>query len=1001
MAEARAHARLLLDAVLRKCKKQGTEQHTHTRIGGGGVYGGSYVVHGDDEQELYAAVKAGLTCGLSMHLTEKPDARGMPPIADLDFRWPMPERRYNTAGIRTFMRSYTKALSNYVVLPDEGMDWWLLEKPYSAREAAPPKPRDVPVDGDACADGSGVAGPSVKVYKDGVHIVCSNMVIPAKVQQQARTDWLACNPDYFRECSETPASEVFDKGVLSGGNGWLLYGSHKPENDPEPWRVTMRLVVQVCSGDDEPVSKRPLFFRQEPRDPWPQKSSYDETEMVTKLSLRCIAALAPPDHLGLPYSQLTGSGRAVMEGKPQTVKKELPFFNAAASCHAVSASVAAAATAPADHGKAAAVRTSRLDEASVAKWGPSPDPPSTPAAATVGFAACNALGGADASGGEVEEATKLVSLLSARRAHDYHTWIETGLCLHNISPTLLHLWDDWSKSSTKYEPGICAAKWAHMREPPPPRHLGVGSLRVWAREDSPDEYGAMTVDPNIVLCSGSHTAVAKIAAGVLRGRFVCTSKHGAWYKFNGTLWRLDDGLELRVELSDTVRKLFVDAATYVARGGSRASSCVSGVSTRKSESEVTCHRLNNIAFKLEDASFKDKVERELRERLMDLDFSRRLDSKLNLLAFTNGVYDLDAGLFRAARPEDWLSTSVGYDYCAKEDPDAAAAVARYWEMLHPEAGRREYVQRMFARQLYGDSGNNLFHVHSGQSGSAGNGKTESFTVLGTCLGGYVVKFAVGYLVGKRPEAGKPMPELANWKPARILYCTEPTSGETLNSGTLKELTGGEEVVYRTLYTNDVERWKPQFKLHMMCNDKPALEGGDAGNQRRTRVLEYISCFVDAADADPARHKYARDEALLRSFKESSAMKMAFVHLLLRKFERKWDFPMPAAVKDSSSEYLEENDAARAFVDEYVVEDANGCFRHSEARQLFKDSTHYNLGVYKVFKAQLERLLNTKCKTTWRMPDPTGKKGKPKKDVFVGFRLKGVLEDSSSDSGPEM
>jgi phage/plasmid-associated DNA primase len=73
---------------------------------------------------------------------------------------------------------------------------------------------------------------------------------------------------------------------------------------------------------------------------------------------------------------------------------------------------------------------------------------------------------------------------------------------------------------------------------------------------------------------------------------------------------------------------------------------------------------------------------------MDLDFMRRLDSKPNLLAFTNGVYDLDAGLFRAASPEDWLSTSVGYDYCAKEDPDADAAWPCSFARIFAALGRR-------------------------------------------------------------------------------------------------------------------------------------------------------------------------------------------------------------------------------------------------------------------------------------------------------------------------
>lgn len=75
--------------------------------------------------------------------------------------------------------------------------------------------------------------------------------------------------------------------------------------------------------------------------------------------------------------------------------------------------------------------------------------------------------------------------------------------------------------------------------------------------------------------------------------------------------------------------------------------------------------------------------------------------------------------FCPSRPEDWLSTSFGCDNRATEDPEAAAleVVAHYWETLQPNAEQREYVQRAFARQLFGDSCND-FYVHSGSGGES-------------------------------------------------------------------------------------------------------------------------------------------------------------------------------------------------------------------------------------------------------------------------------------------
>ena len=130
-------------------------------------------------------------------------------------------------------------------------------------------------------------------------------------------------------------------------------------------------------------------------------------------------------------------------------------------------------------------------------------------------------------------------------------------------------------------------------------------------------------------------------------------------------------------------------------------------------------------------------------------------------------------------------------------------VRRYWETLHPDPEQRRYVQCMFARQMYGDSGHELFHVHAGHRASASNGKTKFFEVMECCLGNYVLRFDVAVLTAKqRPEVGKPMPEYAAWRGVRMLYCSEPNHDDKLNSGILKELTGGEPIMYRLLFSND-------------------------------------------------------------------------------------------------------------------------------------------------------------------------------------------------------
>ncbi len=224
-----------------------------------------------------------------------------------------------------------------------------------------------------------------------------------------------------------------------------------------------------------------------------------------------------------------------------------------------------------------------------------------------------------------------------------------------------------------------------------------------------------------------------------------------------------------------------------------------------------------------------------------------------------------------------------------------------------------------------------------------------------------------------------MPEYAAWRGVRVLYCSEPNHDDKLNSGILKELTGGEPIMYRLLFSNDVHRFRPQFKLHMMCNDAPQLDGGDSGVQRRTRKIDYISCFVEGACVDPERHRYPRDPTLVAGFKHSVKVRLAFIRQLLCQFQHSWEFTMPAVVRDASSAYLEENDGVRMFAAQCIVPDANSYFTLADAQELFKRSPFYS-NKPKTLKTDLQRVLGAACIGQKRV------QGVRERSVFEGFWL---------------
>lgn len=83
----------------------------------------------------------------------------------------------------------------------------------------------------------------------------------------------------------------------------------------------------------------------------------------------------------------------------------------------------------------------------------------------------------------------LLNCLSKKRVEDFTSWINVGICLYNISPSLYDLWDIWSSQSNKYDADYCFRKWyTEFIKNSDRYNLGIDQLKQYAREDNPKKY---------------------------------------------------------------------------------------------------------------------------------------------------------------------------------------------------------------------------------------------------------------------------------------------------------------------------------------------------------------------------------------------------------------------------------------------------------------------------------------------------------------------------------
>lgn len=588
----------------------------------------------------------------------------------------------------------------------------------------------------------------------------------------------------------------------------------------------------------------------------------------------------------------------------------------------------------------------------------------------------------------------LINILNTERASNYDDWIRVGWCLHNINKDEnLYLWINFSKKCPqKFKPGECELIWSkYMRN----EGLNIGSLHLWAKKDNPSEYNKLCNDQlysDIKNCQITHVAIAEIASKILKNKYVSASGCGKiWFYFNGSLWKQDPkNTYVRNELHTSVKEQFCIAISKVQLEQSEEDDDEEGTKAKQLQKIYSC--LKSITCKLQDCIWRDRILRELHGFLFDETFLDKLDNKIDLIAFNNGVWDLTAKAFRPALPEDYVSLSVGYDFIPETNFEKLDIVKKYWELMHPVKEQREYCIKTFARQLFGDSGNEHFHIHAGHQGTASNGKTKFFEILEASLGNYVESFAVEFLTAsKRPEPGKPMPNYDTWKGRRILYCTEPNYTEILNSGVMKAFTGAEKISYRLLYVNQITSFRPQFKMHIMTNDAPKCDGSDEGIKRRIRKIDYMTRFVEPHDVHEDKFMFAKDENLIYDLIHDHGLKMEFIRLLLLTYDHDFRFDPPEIVKINSSAYLDENNSIAKFVREYLeYGEQNDFVTLKEIRDIYKATDYCDQTRLNNLKRELEKQLKQPCLEQKRL------NGKKEKNVFIGVKFVNETDQFADD-----
>jgi putative DNA primase/helicase len=431
--------------------------------------------------------------------------------------------------------------------------------------------------------------------------------------------------------------------------------------------------------------------------------------------------------------------------------------------------------------------------------------------------------------------------------------------------------------------------------------------------------------------TGSHYDIAMACVDIFKDRIVCVdSRRGTYYTCLNSRgrWVLDEGDKVRIALSEV--------ASPIWRRHSEALLQLAEVQDNPDEEAKLRKQAAgayDIAMSLLNATAKDKILREFKALVFDCDFMNKLDSNPYLLAFENGVMDMQTGEFRDIRPSDYVTMSTGYDYVQEIDKDIREFLNGFlsdtldiFEEDDDGSLSVDESKKLFALDFVAS---HLIGVNSQEQlvllvGSGRNGKGVLTSLISLALGqgdrGYSYEPSVGILQKHANNPSAPNPELRKAKGKRILNVSEPDEDTPFNIAKIKGFSGNDAIQARNLNEAPIE-FVPGFGITIQLNHLPPMSSFGKSVRSRFNFVTFERTFC----LEPKHINERRlDPGLKVCIKQNVVYRQQFMLMLMERFfqqgmqKPRYVLKAPACVIDDNTEVFQEKDPVGAWLDTLKV-----------------------------------------------------------------------------------
>jgi len=875
--------------------KAGTgAQFTHTRIGSKelNIYGGAFVIPKEELTLFHSLYYEHIFVNKSKeYLTEKQIENG-PMAVDFDFRYSydVETRQHTKEHIQDMVLLYLEELKEYFVFEEnKPFDIFIFEKPNVNR----------------LADGS--------LTKDGIHMMIG-IQIDNIIQMIIREKIIAKIQEVWDLPLLNTWESVLDEGISRGTTNWQLFGSRKPDN--EAYELTQHFIISYDKSDGE-------FMMDEMK-----PSDFDLKNNFIKLSVQndtCPSFNINPKFLDDYKKRIETKSLKTKKIKSGT-KINLLIE---------------------DEDDNEDVETISLNDIKDKE--------------TLNKAVDIMIKNLKSNEYEVKETHEYTQQLPEKYYEPGSHLLnrQVAFALKHTDERLFLSWVQLRSKASDFEYGSIHDLYHQWKKYFNKSKEGITkrSIMYWVKQDNFEGYEKVknkSIEYFIEesLNTSTEYDLAQVLKQMFKDKYVCVSydKKGIWYQFKNHRWILDKGLSLREAISTKMFELYSNKSMQLENEYHQYDPSDDRADFIKKRAKVT----TEIKFKLKKTNDKNNIMREAMELFYDGEFVRSMDTHKHLLCFNNGVVDFKNKVFRDGYPEDYITKTtrinyVPYDLKNSEIKEMSDDIEDFMKKLFPVDDLLTYMWDHLASCLIGSNKNQTFNVYHG---SGSNGKSIIADLMSVTLGEYKGTVPITLVTEKRGLIGGTSDEVLKLKGVRYAVMQEPSKDVKLNEGIMKELTGGDPIQARGLYSES-EIFEPQFNLVVCTNNLFDIESNDDGTWRRIRKVDFLSKFIDEGEehTDETQYIYTKDKSLKDKLPLFAPI---FASMLVKRaFETDGIVADSKTVMESSSKYRKCQDNISKFVSEFVEKtgDVKDRIKKTELTNQFKIWFEQEQGTRKKPKGQ--------------------------------------------------